>query len=352
MDNGSPVRVCRDDLRRWLASGRCQDAAGAFCAWRDATTDALAFPYPEITGYALNHLAGRPAPTPQEVAAGRRAADWIVARLAAGNYAARDGWDGGAVYNFDHGMIATGLLTFGALVGDERYTRQGLALVEYLASQIGPTGGLPALSAHHPVASDRRGWSTEGQPHLAKIVQCLLLAAEREHPGADRAAARLIAHTKTLQGADGRFVTQPHSPAVMLHPHLYTVEGLWMWGTARGDDDALDRARAATRWLWQHQLPTGGFPRHVAGDDATPAPEQTDVTAQAVRMALALCPDLPTIPAATARLVALAHPDAGGRALVYQFPTPHLNAWVTMFGQQALEMAVDGAAALSWRKLV
>ena len=96
-------------LRRWLFSGSCQSVAGAFCAWREARTGRLAFEYSENNGYLLTYAAALEDPTPAELAAARRSADW----LARGDLSARAGWDGGAIYTFDLAMTATGLMPFG-----------------------------------------------------------------------------------------------------------------------------------------------------------------------------------------------------------------------------------------------
>jgi hypothetical protein len=139
----------------------------------------------------------------------------------------------------------------------------------------------------------------------------------------------------------------------MLHPHLYTVEGLWMWGIARGDAAALDRARRATAWAWRHQLPSGGLPRYVSitrGEE--PVPEQFDVTAQAIRAAVMLGYEPSGLKRAIQRLLEVAVRDAGGAALPYQLGAGHLNAWASMFGGQALQLVEDGPSAMSWEQLV
>ena len=50
-------------LRRWLASGEPQSPSGAFYAWVEED-GSPSFEYPEITGYALTHLAGLADPAP------------------------------------------------------------------------------------------------------------------------------------------------------------------------------------------------------------------------------------------------------------------------------------------------
>lgn len=333
-------------IRRWLGSGLIQHPCGAFAAWTDPD-GRLAFRYPEITGYALTWLAGRPELTRDERAAGDRAAAWLAARIDAGVLSARDGWDGGAVYAFDLGMVAAGLISYGRAVGDEAAAGTGERTAGLLAAAF--ADGMPAVLPHGPPTSRPSSWSTTGRPHLLKCVQSLLLA------DAASVVASLMGRAASLQRDDGAFSTQPGSHDVMLHPHFYAIEGLWIAGRCLGDDDALARARRATTWAWEHQLPSGGFPRVVAADGGSrEAPEQLDVTSQAVRAALLLGTTPAGLGQAVDRLVELARPAATGRALGYQPAAAerHANAWVSMFGAQALELAAQDTPQLDWDALV
>lgn len=338
------------DIRAWLGSGVLQTDSGAVCAWRDGLTGELAFEYPEITGYALTWFAGRRGDlTEAEADAGRSAADWITERLDRGDRLARAGWDNGAVYTFDLGMIAAGLISFGRRTGVELYEDRGRRTAAELAAFVLSDAGLESIAPDGAATSRPPEWSTAGIPHLVKCVQALLLAEERE------AAEALIATAAGQQQADGRFVTEPQDGRVMLHPHLYTVEGLWMYGLAGGIEDALTRARSATEWAWRHQLPSGGLPRHMAAGEALdPAPEQCDVTAQAIRAALMLGVRPKGLDLAVGRLVELARSADVGRALIYQPASghEHLNAWVSMFGGQALDIYANGPESMSWGDLV
>jgi hypothetical protein len=140
----------------------------------------------------------------------------------------------------------------------------------------------------------------------------------------------------------------------MLHPHLYAAEGLWLFGSATGDGESLERARNAVEWAWTQQLPSGGFPRSArAGGRPGEDLEQSDVTAQATRLALAL--HLPAVDTerALARLQDVTRAYGESSAVLYQPTSPdrHLNTWATMFAAQALALAAD-RQALSWSELV
>ena len=78
------------------------------------------------------------------------------------------------------------------------------------------------------------------------------------------------------------------------------------------------------------------------------------MTAQAVRIALALDLRSSAVDRALARLIEVAHGDKHGPAIVYQPDSPdiHLSTWATLFAAQALAMAVPGAEPISWKELV
>src|SRR5262249_44433072 len=140
--------------------------------------------------------------------------------------------------------------------------------------------GLRPLDPNGPPTTRAPTWSTVGTAHLLKCVQALMLAGE------DEAAAAVIATADALQRDDGGFLTQP-GPDVVLHAHFYAVEGLMTGAAATADREALQRARRATEWAWEYQLPSGGLPRHVVVDrPSQTSREQWDVTAQALRAAV------------------------------------------------------------------
>jgi UDP-N-acetylglucosamine 2-epimerase (non-hydrolysing) len=336
------VRWGADGLSRWITSGACQSSSGAMSAWVELASGEKAYDYAEITGYALTHIAARPELSDGEIGVGRGAAEWLTARVRQRRLAARDGWDGDAVYLFDLGMISAGLQSFGRRIGEQRYVDAGLELVELLQSEL--SGDIVAVSSHAP-RSERTNWSTRGVVHLAKLAQAFLLA-DREEP-----ARKLIDAARAVQGPDGHMPTDPESDVTMLHPHLYGAEGLWMWGSATGDQDAIDRARANVQWVWTHQLGSGGLPRAYGRPEPV---EQLDVTSQAVRMALLLGVRTPGVDRAIERLLECARERDGMLAMPYQPGSPdvHLNTWVTMFASQALALAIPGAGPLRWDQLV
>jgi hypothetical protein len=348
-------------LRTWLVAGPCRTDDGAYRAWVDPSDGSPAYAYPEITGYALTWLASHADATPDERAAAEAAGAWVGGRFAGGDWSARTGVDDGASLVFDLGMIATGFLTAATRFGNEAFLAQGRELVDLIVGQQRREGRLTPFSDRSPVRQiSRLAWSTEGYAHLVKVVQCLLLGAEAGCEGADESADAVIEHAAGFQDDDGRFVTHERQGMTMLHPHLYAAEGLFAYANARGDAEALERSRAATVWAWEQQHPSGALPRFAfpAGSrfegSAQLAPAQADLTTQAIRMAFVHDMRPEGLVRALEWVGSIAHATPRGTALPYQpDSTPvHLNTWVTLFGAQALELALPDAAPLSWRHLV
>jgi hypothetical protein len=249
--------------------------------------------------------------------------------------------------------MANGLLAFGDRYQSEAVAT-GIRLAAYLRDQIARDGWLESLDPDVSPRSRRSGWSTEGYVHLVKAAQCQLHAAALGLRDGVAAARAVVERGLKFMTPDGRFVTQPDGQVTMLHPHLYAVEGLWAFAEATGDDEIRDAARAAAEWVWRQQLPSGGFPRLWTANSQTAAPEQFDVTAQAIRAA-ALCGlDPEGLDRAVLRLTQCALKTPTGSAIPYQpeKENTHENAWVSMFAAQAYESALAGTPCFNWTTLV
>ncbi len=133
----------------------------------------------------------------------------------------------------------------------------GIRLVDFFRDELSSGHTISPVARRGP-RSDRFVWSTRDTPHLAKLVQPLLLSEEITGIAAVPVAAGLIECVKQQQEAEGYMGTDPDARGVMLHPQLYAAEGLWIWGSATGDQDALERASAAVEWVWAQQLEQGG----------------------------------------------------------------------------------------------
>ena len=333
------------DLFEWLFAGALAHPSGGIAGWRERGSGRLSDEYPEISGYFLSAAVFADATGSAAVA---RAAEWLIARFEASEFASRRA-DGPTIYNFDVGIIGAGLIKYGLRAGHDRAVTAGIRAASCLRDQVDRHGHLPTLD---PTAGPPRGraatWSTVGRLHLAKTVQCLLLADELGAAGMREAAriiiddvrSRISLASDSLREADGQ---------INLHAACYALEGLWIWDAAHGADNLDEILHTAFSELVSYRLPSGGFPRNPS---RLAAREQSDVHAQVIRLAVLLGSDSAIQPS-IARLRQVALPTECGWSLPYQPQAPelHENAWATMFAAQALAL-VDGSRDLEWWELI
>lgn len=318
---------------------------GGVAGWRERRTGRLSDEYPEISGYFLSAavFADR-----TDSAAVIRAADWLSARIEANADASRR-VDGSAIYNFDQGIIAAGLIKYGLRAGNARAVAAGIRAASRLRDQVSELGHLPTLD---PTAGAPHGraatWSTVGRLHLAKTVQCLLLAAELGVAGMREAARTIIDDVSSTFSltSDG---LRDQAGQINLHATCYALEGLWVWDAAHRTTGLHEILHAAFTEIVSYRLPSGGFPRLAA---SAASREQSDVHAQVIRLA-ALLGRGSTVQPAVARLRQVASPAQFGWSVPYepQASEIHENAWATMFAAQALAL-VDGQPDLDWWELI
>ena len=342
---GALDRPTCTDLFDWLFAGALAHPSGGIAGWRDRRTGLLSDEYPEISGYFLSAAVFADATGREAVT---RAADWLTARIEADDVASRRA-DGTAIYNFDQGIIAAGLIKYGVREGRAPAVAAGVRAASRLRDQINAYGFLPTFD---PAGAQPLGrgatWSTVGRLHLAKVVHCLLLADDLGTAGMRQAARTIVEDVRSrfslandwLREADGQ---------INLHATCYALEGLWIWEAAQPEPGLRTFLETAFAELVSYRLPSGGFPRNASECTVR---EQSDVHSQVIRLA-ALLERTATVRTSVARLRQVALPSEPGWAMPYQPDSPHAhqNAWVTMFAAQALAL-VDGSADLEWWELI
>jgi hypothetical protein len=335
---------CSRQLVNWLFSGTLTHDSGAMSAWRELDTGNLAYPYPEITGYALTLAAGTTLSPPQAEIA-RRAAVWLIARHAAGESESRP-VEPGVIYTFDRYVQATGLLNYGIVTGDDSAAAAGVRLLYADAERVVHDRGSHAIAGGSISSTRLPCWSTVGSLHLLKSVQgfCLLREVTGAQVAIDAAeilitsySDELLVHSPHLADAEGRHY---------LHPYCYALEGLWVWAEATGDTSHAARVCDCLTEVLRFREPDGGIRRTVEEPGT-----QFDVTAQAVRLGALLRLE----PAAwrgseqcLLRSAAAAAPDM--KYMPYRADGPvHQSSWASMFAAQALRAEHE---PIPWQLLV
>ncbi|MGI5152960.1 hypothetical protein ACQEVC_42365 [Plantactinospora sp. CA-294935] len=284
-----------------------------------------------------------------------RASRWLTSILADGRIDCRPDKPTSTVYLFDLGMIAQGLLRYGTYREDAELIESGLKLVRTIRQAL-PHGGeplAPIIGAHRLPPT----WSTAGTAHLLKLLLPLLTAARLGDEASLPAAHRLITAAGTPFAPDRtpEVITCPGADVVSLHAACYAAEGLWAFGAGAEDTESAVLARRITRWVWGHQLAGGGFPGFVSRDGRPAGGPQSDVLAQAIRLAHLTQAQVDGLDRAVDALTASAAAvDGEGIAIVYSpgSAARHLNTWASMFAAQALDLHEIAGHRIDWPDFV
>lgn len=282
------------------------------------------------------------------------AAQWLASGVSGDGLDCRPDKPDRHMYLFDLGMIAQGLLRYGVHTADARLVETGLAVVRTIRSALPPDVEVlrPVLGRHDLAPT----WSTAGVAHLLKLLLSLLTAAELGDHASVAAADRLVASLGTpfQPGRTPPIVTCPGAEAISLHAACYAAEGLWAYGTARHHAGSSQQAHEIARWIWTRQLPDGGFPGFVDTGGRPMGGSQSDVLAQAVRLAYLTRADVAGIDRAVQALTASSARHGELAAMVYSPSSGkvHLNTWATTFAAQALDLHDSPDQLFDWRHLV
>lgn len=335
-------------IETWILDSRIQmdtgEQRGGVAGWldRDGRPE---FVYPEITGYFLTAVAwlgsGAASSTPRRSQAlehGQRALDWMTSAVSDNSmpptrlYLApgpRD-WRNMATFSFDVAMAARGVSTFAAVSNID--TSALLGRLSALARRICEGGHLMAshLRREEGGPEPPARWSTRPGPHHLKAAAAFLRLFE----GVDEDLARLCSNTMS-HWTD---VMVAQWPCRELHPLLYGIEGLLIWGSTR-EEGATSTAEQLFKRLLSLQRPDGALPALIISGSGV----RSDVLAQALRVGalLRLGGRLPG-EAWERRLSLLAdallrhvRPDGG---LAFSRGQEVANAWCAMFAHQALTL--------------
>lgn len=363
---GPQIDSAVEGARAWLSRSGIQAGSGGCHAWFDADGRCYEALYPEVTGYysTLGAWLGGELLQP-----GKRAADWLAELvLPDGGFRCviPDGDSPAPAsesfrrkkdrrYTFDAGIVLQGLV---ATVGA---TDKARSLGDWLLAEQRADGSFTPFTGGQDWRDVPADWSTRPGVHQAKIALGLLALArasgDERYAQAALAAVEFALHR---QESDGRFVTNPDTGQVNIHPHSYAAEAAWAVGSALGDQELLAAAARATRWVLDVSPPGEVF--RVWGPRATASSAvRVDGLAQTLRLSVLTGVGSPAEQAAlTTSLLAHQEREGGDRRCGgFRFgygsdgvELRHVNVWVTAFAVQALLLASDPRPVLDWRYLV
>lgn len=327
-------RLPKPDFNAWLSSPDVIHADGAVMSW--VNPEHPGYPYPEIAGYMLSHLAVNEGDT-------ERIRNRVAVRLLSDVTSHGSVGRGGLEYVFDSSMVLAGLLAHehnGGLLPDPRMVDR---LYEYICDRLLRRVGLdgrPENPTNH--------WSQSYGVHLVKTV--IALSSYDASRGAD--SSQLIDQLLTdllplyepLRNG-GRFHVNSRSDVTYTHAHCYALEGLLVL-EGRGRRGLRKWIDGGAEWLASVQQGDGGLPaEHDSNGPRMQA--HSDCTAQAVRIWTCADPDRFT-QSIDLGVEFLTDLSVGG-GIRYQVGSNDINTWATIFGAQAIEFAAEGG---KWQRLI
>lgn len=290
-----------DKATHWLIDSCIQDnnpqslAFGSFRAWFDPKLKEYAYPYPEITGYALStlsFLSQYDKENSRILQSANRAADYLVRQCLSnktGKFYAHNISNGNSefVFTFDVGMILKGLFHSykSSNVGNNRTTC--LRLGEWLLRMQKPDG---SFYAYYDIEqklkkSSMKRWSTQsGSFHMKLSFSLTQLYQETADQKYLSSLKKLVDWVMGMQQPDGRFVTDQSQGSTFLHAHCYSIEGLLDSYNVLLDEGIRDAAYKGISWLIKMYQKKRTLPSVYYSDGRYFSEERSDIIAQTIRL--------------------------------------------------------------------
>lgn len=292
--------------RNWLLNSQIQDTDissptyASFRAWYDTERENYSFAYSEVTGIAITAFLylNQVGPDKVLIERAKSAADWLME-------SAFDNQNGGFrcryycgenaffpwLCSFDVSLCLNGLVNLYRYTSDKRYLTKSQDVADWLVNFIQKEDG--AFYAKYHTGEERfidsqERWSMQsGGYHAKNVLGLLNLWDITGNSIYEQSARRLCDWVLKLQEADGRFITNRSLGDTYMHPHCYSLEGLFYAGWALKEEVYLEGARKGAEWLLQAQLGNGGISRIYDGGTFSPD-ESVDSLSQTIRLWLLL----------------------------------------------------------------
>ncbi len=362
---------------RWLSASGIQNRSrdpklnGGVAAWYESDKKQYPFLYSEITGYALSAWAFlyNAFKVRSYLGNAKAAAQWLErsAEIPDGGIKTRfylvKGYvlpnycfHYGRVYAFDTAMVGYGALQLYRHTKDPELLQFSERLFRFLVDKMRRKDGL--FHAYYDskggrVGEDLEKWSDQAGSFHGKLALFFVDYHLWTHSvEAKRRASELLDAVCKLQKPDGRFITGKADASTHLHPHAYTLEGLFYAGALLNKPAYLKAARRGFEWMLKGVSDDGSVSSNYMNGRFSHH-ERSDIVAQTLRIGAVLfaldkkasAAYLPTLEKIRQHLLLFQEQTKGLQqgGFVYGAATdglqrPHLNAWATMFALQALWM--------------
>jgi len=337
---------------------------GAFNSWYDVDNKIYPYVYSEVSGYGISFYLYLESMREDNELLERAilSADWIHNYALIADtfdvmfrfyYHENDFWPRNS-YSFDNAIILNGLVLLFNKTKNEKYldisTKIAKRLIDVMQHDNGSFYSYYSLDDGIKLMSPDSWSKYPGSYHAKNAIALLKLFEITGDSFFKNSATKVCDWSLKQQQNDGRFVSVKTDESTILHPHCYSLEGLFYAGAIMDNDDYLQSVIKGIDWIIKSQLDTGGISSTYVQGKFLPT-ERCDALAQSIRL---------IILALNRGLIGEEYIESvlkmGKRLLQFQCRKPglaqrggfyymingdnieynNINSWATMFSVQAL----------------
>ncbi len=349
---------------QWLLNSQIQNSGvnpkfkGGMHAWFDQEKRSYSFLYSEITGYSINAFLFFYDLLREErfLQKAVEAARWLIEVAYQPKTGVRtrvgedDGYFSTWTFTFDNWIVVYGLLNLYEIKNDPQYLQTALDIADFLLENVRLENGLfnPVYNIQTKKAeASYDKWSRQpGSFHAKSLFGLLKLFQITKEKRFEEAAIRLVDAVLPIQQFDGRFITHNGSQSTLLHPHLYTLEGLACFGFTYKDFRVIEAVQKGLEWILNQQNSDGSVYCYFESGSYRPC-VRVDTLAQTLRIGSILSlygssgfeSSLDALRSCLVRYQINSGAQRGGFLYGQEENGQHhnhVNSWVSMFAAQAL----------------
>jgi hypothetical protein len=363
MLTGNRISEVPDKVANWLLDSpivirniKHVDHGGVF-AWLTGDSTKKSFIYSEITGYYLTWLCYNASYRTSAAMKCRikSSADWLINRALNEEktgfwyrkYAGENDFRR-SVYWFDNCMVINGLIHAYRILGDPCYIQISQDLLNLFIDEIHSLNYTIPWKMDHNGCTNEEQWSSQNGSFLLKsLLPIMNISQVNKQFHLQELIYSCLNKYAHFQRPEGNFVTNANDNTY-LHPHLYTLEAYWAYGTLTKNMEFIHIAKRGVDWILD-RFKAVGYSGYIAADgSAILKGIGSDALSQTIRLMVLMSYPNQEIVSLTTLLVDHYFSESilGYGSFKYGYIIENKwkndrNCWSSMFGQQALDLLGD-----------
>lgn len=343
----------------WMLASGIQADNGGVCAWHNLKDGSNSYLYSEITGYAITTLLFlfRVCKDKIFLEKAKLAAGWIVdealhscggvkTRLYKDEVTAEKDYSflEERIFSFDTGMVLYGMVNLYKAAKDPKFLGISEKIAGFLSDKMLAKDGYlyPIYDAKTGKAiSPEDKWSNRAGSFHAKVslgfVELFKITGEKRYK---EISIKLCEYAMSKQEDSGRFITDVLKKTTHVHPHCYSVEGLWYTGTNFDIPEFVNSGKKAVEWVFKNVSGNGINELYDPASGGFNDFQRSDILAQVLRLGVMykIGSNMDELISVLSGYQYRCDSEQNG-GFLYSRNDGHVNSWCSMFALQALYLA-------------